>query len=1152
LAQLDLLYLESLARLASLYRRENNFAEAEQTLREIATMLSRALGENNTAYATAIKNLASLFIDTGRYADAEPLLQQALEIDRSGLGQTHQTVIEDLNQLGMFYHRLGRSAAAEQIFAEAAEAARRGLGETHPTLATVLRNQAAICEAMGNYRRAETLCNQALAITKKAVGEHHPDVARGLINLATLYFGMGRFPSAFSACEQAIALLRAAHLDATPLFATALSNLGMCQKAMGRHIEAEALLRQALSLQRTTLGHANAEAAKTIMNLAAVLVEKGDYSDARQMYDEALAMMQAVGAGRHPQTASIMHNLARLFAMTGDYARAVASGQQALGILRDTVGQQHPTYAATLGNLAQLYLEMGNYSLARSLGQQVLDVLRATAGNYHPDFASALDHMAEVHWLTGDLPAARMCLETSLAVRRVVFGEQHLHVAHSLNNLAVVEMELRDYAKAEERLREALALRRSFLGEQNADVAMALYNIAVLHARQGRHVEAQGLVEQARAIFRSTLGEGHPTYGKLLSTLAYFDVARGRIHEALALMQQTEQITDRLIGQVFSIASESQRMALLDSVQASYFAFLSLVSTRFPDSPAAVQSALDLVLRRKAVGAEALAAQRDAVLGRRYPELAPRVAELTQLRRRIARRMLDVSSDPDDRHVLAAWNSRREELESELAARIPEMNLERRLRAADRHAVANALPSGSTLIELVHCRMLNFSATRADSEPMWLPARYLAFLLRSGSPDDVRLIDLGDASSIDGMIAAFRTTLTGETDGPRGRDLGARLDDKPATGKLEAAAALSAAVIGPLRQVLHDSTELFVAPDGDLNRLPMEVLPYRTQRLIDACSISYVGVGRDLIRFDAQRAQAPRQPMVLADPDFDLHLVPQRTATPASACGPGASPQREAMDKDADVVASVGAPLQVAEELNRGSIYSQRLRGTRSEGEQVAALMGVSPLLADEAVEARVKACQSPHILHMATHGFFLPDQPRDLESAGPGRPLGLIAGGKPGKLSSEGLGNPLLRSGLALAGANTWCRGGELPAEAEDGILSAEDVSGLDLLDTDLVVLSACETGLGSVRTGEGIFGLRRAFLLAGAKTLIVSLWKVPDEQTKTLMINFYQRLSRGVPRRDALRQAQLALKASEPDPFVWGAFICIGDPGALPQITI
>ncbi len=213
------------------------------------------------------------------------------------------------------------------------------------------------------------------------------------------------------------------------------------------------------------------------------------------------------------------------------------------------------------------------------------------------------------------------------------------------------------------------------------------------------------------------------------------------------------------------------------------------------------------------------------------------------------------------------------------------------------------------------------------------------------------------------------------------------------------------------------------------------------------------------------------------------------------------------------------------------------------------------PWLDATALEGRLKtACRSPRILHLATHGFFLPDQERDLnrEGRGLGFDFGDFSGARDGlaRFSGPLMENPMLRSGLALAGANTWLKAGNPPEEAEDGLLTAEDVTGLDLLATELVVLSACETGLGQVHVGEGVFGLRRAFVLAGAKTLVMSLWKVPDEPTRELMEHFYGRLLAGEGRAEALRQAQLALKAKYPEPFYWGAFICQGDPSPLVKV--
>ena len=301
--------------------------------------------------------------------------------------------------------------------------------------------------------------------------------------------------------------------------------------------------------------------------------------------------------------------------------------------------------------------------------------------------------------------------------------------------------------------------------------------------------------------------------------------------------------------------------------------------------------------------------------------------------------------------------------------------------------------------------------------------------------------------------------------------------------------------------------------------------------MIEDYDISYINCGRDVLRFGAATTGQPAEPLLAADPDFDFGGLGARATVTSEA-----SQERRSRDLDA----SLRFPVN-------------RLEGTRREGEQIAGMLGIKPWLEGDFVEGRLKEeCRSPCILHLATHGFFLEDQHRELRDDGRG--AGLIEGltderstDPPGPLPE----NPLLRSGLILAGVNTWHRNGRQPlAGIEDGLLTAEDVTGLNLRATELVVLSACDTGLGEVHTGEGVFGLQRAFILAGAKTLIMSLWKVPDQQTQELMVDFYARLLAGEGKAEALRNAQLAMKAKYPDPYYWGAFVCLGDPGPLKAV--
>jgi len=307
--------------------------------------------------------------------------------------------------------------------------------------------------------------------------------------------------------------------------------------------------------------------------------------------------------------------------------------------------------------------------------------------------------------------------------------------------------------------------------------------------------------------------------------------------------------------------------------------------------------------------------------------------------------------------------------------------------------------------------------------------------------------------------------------------------------------------------------------------LPFEVLPgIDGRRLISDYSMSYLSCARDVLRFGGNLIDQPGQPLVAADPDYDLVCD-----TSQRSCRVGESRKWSSRD------------------LDRSHLHFEPLSYARLEGDRIAEFLAVKPWQGDAVLEGRLKAaCRSPRILHLATHGFFLEDV-----NGNPNQEGNYLAetgdlGGNH-RLSGSLPANPLLRSGLALAGANTWLHGGDLPDEAEDGLLTAEDVSGLDLLGTELVVLSACDTGLGDVRAGEGVFGLRRAFVLAGTKTLVMSLWKVPDKQTYELMEDFYLRVLAGQGRADALHGAQLTMSARYPDPYFWGAFICQGDPGPL-----
>ena len=365
---------------------------------------------------------------------------------------------------------------------------------------------------------------------------------------------------------------------------------------------------------------------------------------------------------------------------------------------------------------------------------------------------------------------------------------------------------------------------------------------------------------------------------------------------------------------------------------------------------------------------------------------------------------------------------------------------------------------------------------------------------------------------------------------------------------------------------IQDCKHILISPDGQLNLLPFEALPIDDKKqLIDKYQISYLSVGRDILRFgnnvsvssELLPKRETSEALVIADPDFDIAF--------------------EEINLN---------------EQSLNTIVAKRLTASKVEGEQVANLIRahipVTVKMGRDATQTLLETVQSPPLLHLSTHGFVLKeDQPQEAQN----RTVRHLLNSRLGRLYNQNsnFDNPLRHTGITLAGFNTWQRGDTLPPEAKNGFATAENISGLDLLDTELVVVAACQTALGIIRIGEGVFGLRRAFILAGAKTLIISLWKVDDLATTILMTKLYENLlTYHMGRAEALRESQLYLRnltvgkmkqywlkpemikqlsqdderiqsnlermANFPDdnkpffnPYYWGAFICQGDPAPL-----
>jgi len=695
------------------------------------------------------------------------------------------------------------------------------------------------------------------------------------------------------------------------------------------------------------------------------------------------------------------------------------------------------------------------------------------------------------------------------------FGSSHTNYAESLSDLAMAYLAMARYPEAIAHYQHVVDIYRMAVGEDGPLYLTGLGNLAAAHRAMGGFSEAQSLYRQALQIHGKSPRKDFT--GRILVELAWIYAHTGRVREALDVLCDAERAHDQMIAEVVARGSEREQLACRESMREAYFLFVSFVSRYCPDSSDATQALLEVIFRRKALWIEMALAQRDASMRDRSLSIHRRYEALRSLRQEIARNTvqgLSADETPDVRYrELHNRDTERRELEVALAREVAGLNpFGKRLGGIDLHAVASALPSNSALVELVKFRRYDFESIQNSGRDSWQEYRYLAVVLVDGAAHAVRIVDLGEALTIDRLMTRFRSWIMRAANA---QHRGFVSDDEPSPDALESPGmALRAAVFDPLRPALGGRSRVSLAADGELARIPFEALPLDSagRYLADDYRLSYVDTGRDLLGPGLAIDQISSSPVVVADPDFDLA---QRSVVRTLWQGW----RSRFVRTTTQARPFTGRSSRQPRDDDRNEWHFERLPGTRIEGELIAGMLGVPLWHGSGALEKHLKDRVSPRILHLATHGFFLRNQPFNPPTTGG-------CGGLAQRfLPIEE--NPLLRCGLALAGANHAFTPEVLPEEAEDGLLTAEDVACLDLQGTEIVVLSACETGLGEVQIGEGVFGLRRAFVLAGAKTLIMSLWKVADLPTAILMTRLYENLIEArMPRDEALRQAQHYLR--------------------------
>ena len=1133
---------EALARLAELHELRGDWNRAMGRRREALAVRERVDGKDH--WRTADARLALTFAETvaglgpadrakvggalrreqeaarletqGKFGEAERVALEALETYRALVGP-------ESAEVARAWHRIGRCRLARNDAGGAREAnehaltiRRKVLPGTHPDLGRSLNNLGLAESRLGNKRREREFLEEAVRLWRSSLESSNPLTAVGLNNLGALQLDLREYAAAKQSHEDALAIRRKSLPKDHPDIAQSLNNLGNVHYKLREYAAAKQSHEQALAIRRKALPPDHPDIADSLNNLGAVQYILREYAAAKLSHEQALAIRRKALPPDHPDIAQSLNNLGLVQYILREYAAAKQSHEQALAIRRKALPPDHPDIADSLNGLGLVQYILREYAAAKQSHEQALAIRRKALPPDHPDIACSLVNLGNVQNELREYALAKQSHEQALAIRRKAHPPDHPDIACSLVNLGNVQRELREYAATKQSHEQALAIRRKALPPDHPDIAQSLNNLGLVQYILREYAAAKQSHEQALAIRRKSLPPDHPDIASSLRSLGLLSLRSGvgvgdavpGLAEATDLFQ-AEQL--RLAG----AQAEQEQLATAALARQSLQLLLAATLITRAD-PGTVY---DRVVRVKG---SVTAQQRWARQARDTAD--PDTTRLLDRLRLVTRQIIGLSmenrpaqskSDPRDvPDEIRTLSAERDELERQLTERSAVYRTIQARAQVGSGEVRAALPEGSALIDLVDYFQMEPPA-KGQTEPSEEP-RMVAFVVRP-KRQEVVIVPLGPSQALAKWIDRWRAYY------------GA--GKAPPAGETDPGAELRKRLWEPLAAHLEGVKVVLVSPDGPLHGLPWAALPGSKQGtfLVHEYAFAVVPVPQllpELLRGKPRLAN--QQPSLLLAGGIAFGEQNARDAeTPAGKLPP----------------VPVYGPLAGTEsEVND---LEKRFRRTFPQAPPPLVLGE------DQATKQAILAAAPAHrFLHLATHGFFagesessilLAEQRAALER-GDLRLLAGVAGRHPGLLS-----------GLVFAGVNRSDR------RPEETILTALEAAELELGQVELVVLSACNTGRGQVAGGEGVLGLQRAFQLAGARSVVASLWRVPDEETHQLMREFYRRVwsDKPVPRVEALRQAQLWMLENwkprgglerpapqgPPPPYVWAAFVLSGD---------
>jgi len=915
--------------------------------------------------------------------------------------------------------------------------------------------------------------------------------------IAGIYWRMGRFDQAAVFSEEAIKVAERTLTSNHPFYATSCHNLGMIYSALGDFDKAEKFYLSAKKIRENIFGKDNRDYAITCNTLGLLYMDIGQFNLSEQYFLEAQRANAASAGKDSREYAFCSMNLATLYRKLGQFEKS-----EPLFLLTKVIWEQRNEldreYAGLLINLANLYADIAKYDKAEQLLLRARDLLQSTGGSNHPDFASLNQSLGFLYMLRGRYLDSE---NSFLEARRIIEssnGKYHPDYANLNQALASLCSEVGRFGDAEKYLLEAREIVERTTGINHVSYGYICYDLGNLHQRMGQAVKAMNFLEEAKKIFEFTFSPDHPDCIAVYTSMANLCAGNEEPDRAIRLYDTALNAQKNLLERVFLVTSDKERLSYLNQTRLITDAIFSICISR--SGYADGRHFFDLALSWRNILLNYARQMRQAVYNTPDTAVIDKYNEWINLREKIAFiYSLPVAKRPAD---LVLLEERADTYEKEMVRSLSGRQSMTRTLPLTSIEVSNKLETGEAALEFVSFQYFNGNR--------WTDSTYYIALLTTRDKPEPDVIRLFEQRQLDMLI---RTNSSGAGEH--------QINYIYSGGKMESGAAtLFDLIWKPITGKLSGVHTIYFAPSGSLHKVAFSGLVSESGELV---SDKY-----RLVQLNSTASVADRRDYTVSGSDRMVFFGGIQ------------------YDADSSSMASVAkkddphdwASRSLPDDLSRDAFPEFRyLEGTEKEITTIELLgskkkFRVTNFRGLEATEEAYKSLNgtnAPAVLHIATHGFFFPDPKKNKKDN--------LLGGTVFRQSDD----PLFRSGLALAGANNAWKGKPVNG-VEDGILTAFEVSNIYLPDTKLAVLSACETGLGDINGSEGVYGLQRAFKIAGVDHLVMSLWKVPDSETSEFMLEFYKNLFSKETIEMAFHNAQMVMKNKyRKKPYKWAAWVLI-----------